>query len=168
MSWQFQAEIGTRPLLVKIAPDLADDDIDAIADLALELRLAGLIAVNTTVGRGDLGLRTPRRAVAALGAGGLSGPPLRARTLAVIRRLYRRTAGSLTLIAVGGIESAEDAWQAVRAGATLIQVYTAFVFHGPGLPTQIVEGLHAKLVANGFANVQDAIGGEHARESPWS
>src|SRR5262245_49167118 len=95
------------PLLVKIAPDLADADIDAVADLALELGLDGIIATNTTIAR--TGLATPERAVAALGAGGVSGAPVRDRALAVLRRLRARVGARLTLISVGGIESADDA-----------------------------------------------------------
>ena len=98
------------PLLVKIAPDLADDDVDAVADLALELGLDGIIATNTTIAR--TGLATPEATVAALGAGGLSGAPLKARSLAVLRRLRARVGARVTLIAVGGIETADDAWAA--------------------------------------------------------
>ena len=105
------------PLLVKIAPDLADGDIDAVADLALELALDGIIATNTTISRADLA--TPEPAVTALGNGGLSGAPLKARSLAVLRRLRARVGTKVTLIAVGGIETADDAWQRIRAGATL-------------------------------------------------
>jgi len=96
------------PLLVKIAPDLADADVDAVADLALELGLDGIIATNTTIAR--TGLRTPAAAVAALGAGGLSGPPVAARALAVLRRLRARVGDRLVLIAVGGVETADDVW----------------------------------------------------------
>src|SRR6202042_3076795 len=105
------ASAGGRrlPLLVKIAPDLADGDVDAIADLALELGLDGIIATNTTIGRSGL-VRDPALGTAA-GAGGLSGAPLRARSLAVLSRLYARTGDRLVLIAAGGIETADDAWE---------------------------------------------------------
>ena len=100
------------PLLVKIAPDLADADVDAVADLALELGLDGIIATNTTVSRD--GLASPPSQVAAAGAGGLSGPPLRARALAVLVRLHARAGDRLVLIAAGGIETPDDAWERLR------------------------------------------------------
>jgi dihydroorotate dehydrogenase len=148
------------PLLVKIAPDLADEDIDAVADLALEAGLAGVIATNTTVAREGLGLRTPRARIEQAGPGGLSGPPLRPRSLAVIRRLHARTAGTLTIVGVGGIESAEHAWEAIRAGASLVQVYTAFAYHGPTLARDINAGLAAKLAASGAARIADVVGAD--------
>jgi dihydroorotate dehydrogenase len=135
------------PLLVKIAPDLSDDNIDEIADLARELGLAGIIATNTTIAR--TGLVTPEPVVAALGAGGLSGAPLGARSLAVLRRLRARCGDSLTLIAAGGIESVDDAWQRLQAGATLVQVYTAFVYEGPLFAHQLARGLAARQRAEG-------------------
>ncbi|MGE0867056.1 MAG: quinone-dependent dihydroorotate dehydrogenase [Kofleriaceae bacterium] len=146
------------PLLVKIAPDLADADIDAIADLALELSLDGIIATNTTIAR--TGLTTPGPVVTAFGAGGLSGAPLAARSLAVLRRVRARVGDRLTLIAVGGISSAQDAWQRIRAGATLIQAYTGFIYGGPGWPRRIQRELAAIVRANGFASVADAIGSD--------
>ena len=131
------------PLLVKIAPDLADADVDAIADLALELGLDGIIATNTTVSRD--GLASPAAEVAAAGAGGLSGPPLRARSLAVLRRLHARAGDRLVLIAVGGIETPDDAWERLQAGATLVQAYTAFVYGGPLWPRRMHAGLARRL-----------------------
>src|SRR5271165_4479819 len=127
------------PLLVKIAPDLADADVDAVADLALELGLDGIIATNTTVSRD--GLASPPSQVAAAGAGGLSGPPLRARALAVLVRLRARTGDRLVLIAVGGIETPGDAWERLRAGATLVQAYTGFIYGGPLWPRRMHAGL---------------------------
>ncbi len=148
-----------RPaLLVKIAPDLSDDDVDAIADLALALGLDGIIATNTTIARD--GLSTPSDRVAALGAGGLSGKPLAARSLAVLRRLRARVGDRLVLISVGGIEDADEAWARIRAGATLVQLYTGFVYGGPLLPSRIARALAIKARAAGFARVQDAIGSE--------
>jgi dihydroorotate dehydrogenase len=133
------------PLLVKIAPDLADDDIDAIADLAVELRLDGIIATNTTVSRA--GLTSSPDEVAAAGPGGLSGPPLRERSLTVLRRLRDRTGGQIVLIAAGGIETADDAWERLEAGATLVQAYTAFVYGGPLWPRRINAALAARARA---------------------
>src|SRR5689334_23364213 len=131
------------PLLVKIAPDLADADVDAVADLALELGLDGIIATNTTTSRD--GLASPAAEVAAAGAGGLSGPPLRARSLAVLRRLHARAGDRLVLIAAGGIETPDDAWERLRAGATLVQAYTAFVYGGPLWPRRMHAGLARRL-----------------------
>jgi dihydroorotate dehydrogenase len=133
------------PLLVKIAPDLADADVDAIADLALELGLDGIIATNTTVSRD--GRASPAAEVAAAGAGGLSGPPLRARALEVVTRLRERAGDRLVLIAVGGIETPDDAWERLRAGATLVQAYTGFVYGGPLWPRRMHAGLARRMKA---------------------
>jgi dihydroorotate dehydrogenase len=126
-------------LLVKIAPDLSNDDVDAVADLALELKLDGIIATNTTISREGL-VSSPDQ-VAAAGAGGLSGAPLKARSLAVLMRLRSRVGDRLTLIGVGGIETADDAWARLSAGADLVQVYTALIYGGPGLPRRLTRGL---------------------------
>lgn len=146
------------PLLVKIAPDLADADVDAVADLALELGLDGIIATNTTIAR--TGLATPEAEVARLGAGGLSGAPLQARSLAVLRRLRARTGGRLALIAAGGIETADDAWERIRAGATLVQAYTGFIYGGPAWPRRLHRGLAAKVRAAGLTSIEEAIGAD--------
>jgi dihydroorotate dehydrogenase len=151
--------VGARrrvPLLVKIAPDLADGDVDAIADLALELGLDGIIATNTTIGRA--GLVSDPGLVEAAGAGGLSGAPLRARSLEVLRRLYRRTGDRLVLIAAGGIGTADDAWERITAGATLIQAYTGFIYGGPGWPRQIQDGLARKVREAGLTSIAEARG----------
>ena len=130
-----EASPGRRvPLLVKIAPDLADADINAVADLALDLRLDGIIATNTTISRA--GLRDSA-AVADAGPGGMSGAPLRGRALEVLRRLHDRTGDRLILIAAGGIESADDARERLAAGATLLQAYTAFIYEGPLWPHRV-------------------------------
>jgi dihydroorotate dehydrogenase len=137
------AEAGrTVPLLVKIAPDLADADIDAIAQLAVETGLDGLVATNTTIGRD--GLATDPAAVAAAGAGGLSGAPLADRSLAVLRRLRERVGEDMVLVSVGGVQTPQDAWARLQAGATLVQAYTAFVYNGPLWPSRMQRGL-AKL-----------------------
>ena len=130
-----------RPVLVKIAPDLADEDVDAIADLATELGLDGIIATNTTVDRSGL---------ASTGVppeGGISGAPLKARSLAVLERLRARAGDGLVLVSVGGIEDAEDAWARLRAGATLVQAYTGFVYGGPGWARRVNRDLAAKMRA---------------------
>lgn len=144
------------PLLVKIAPDLADDDVLAVADLAEKLGLAGIVATNTTIAR--TGLATPSEVVSAAGVGGLSGAPLKARSLEVLRLLRKRVADRLTLVSVGGIEDDADAWQRILHGASLVQLYTGFVYGGPGTPGRIARGLLARARAEGFARVQDAIG----------
>ncbi|NKI43976.1 quinone-dependent dihydroorotate dehydrogenase [Streptomyces physcomitrii] len=144
------------PLLVKIAPDLADEDIDAVADLALELGLDGIIATNTTIGRA--GLSSPGQLTAE--TGGLSGAPLKERSLEVLRRLYTRTGGRLTLIGVGGIETGEDAWQRILAGASLVQGYSAFVYQGPFWSRALHKQLAARLRASGHATLADAVGAD--------
>lgn len=146
------------PLLVKIAPDLADADIDAIADLALELSLDGIIATNTTIGRA--GLTTPESVVNAIGAGGLSGAPLKARALEVLRRLRARVGSRLVLIAAGGIENGEDAWERIRAGATLVQAYTGFIYGGPLWPRRVQRELAAKVRDAGLSSIAEAIGAD--------
>ena len=142
------------PLLVKIAPDLADEDVDQVADLALELGLDGIIATNTTIGRGPLSAEEAERA----GAGGLSGAPLKQRSLLVLRRLHARVGARLLLIGVGGIESAEDALERILAGATLVQAYTGFIYGGLLWPSRLRRELSVLLRARGFANVKDAVG----------
>jgi dihydroorotate dehydrogenase len=138
------------PLLVKIAPDLADEDVDAVADLALELALDGIIATNTTIARA--GLQTAN--VESLGAGGLSGAPLKARSLEVLRRLRTKVGTRITLVAVGGIETADDAWDRLKAGATLIQSYTGFIYGGPMWPRRLQRELAAKLRAAGLTSIE--------------
>jgi dihydroorotate dehydrogenase len=146
------------PLLVKIAPDLADADIDAIADLALELALDGIIATNTTIAR--TGLSTPEANVTALGAGGLSGAPLKARALEVLRRLRARVGTKLVLIAVGGIENGDGAWARIRAGATLVQAYTGFIYVGPLWPRRVQLQLLARVRESGLSSIEQAIGAD--------
>jgi dihydroorotate dehydrogenase len=147
------------PLLVKIAPDLADEDVDALADLALELGLAGIIATNTTVSRSQLASTSAE--VAAAGAGGLSGAPLSPLALHVLRRLRARAGDRLLLVAVGGIETADDAWERILAGATLLQGYTGFIYGGPLWPRRIQRGLARRARAAGFSSIQQAVGTGH-------
>jgi dihydroorotate dehydrogenase len=142
------------PLLVKIAPDLADDDIDRVADLALELGLDGIIATNTTIERTSLSQAEIER----VGAGGLSGAPLKARSLAVLRRLHGRVGSRMLLIGVGGIESAEDVLERILAGATLVQAYTGFIYGGALWPARVRRELARLLRARGFSSVREAVG----------
>ncbi|MET9531749.1 quinone-dependent dihydroorotate dehydrogenase [Streptomyces sp. NPDC006649] len=151
------------PLLVKIAPDLADEDVDAVADLAVELGLDGIIATNTTIARDGLGLRS---APALTGeTGGLSGAPLKERSLEVLRRLHARVGGDLTLIGVGGIETAEDAWQRILAGATLVQGYSAFIYQGPFWARAIHQGLAARLRDSPYATLAEAVGADTRKKA---
>ena len=127
------------PLLVKIAPDLADEDVLAVADLAIATGLDGIVATNTTTGRE--GLTTPAADVAALGAGGLSGAPLTARACAVMRLLRERVGPDLTLVGSGGIDTVEEAAERLAAGATLLQGWTGLVYGGPTWPARLQRGL---------------------------
>ncbi|MGW8375855.1 quinone-dependent dihydroorotate dehydrogenase [Streptomyces sp. ODS28] len=149
------------PLLVKIAPDLADEDVDAVADLAVELGLDGIIATNTTIAREGMGLVADPAVLEE--NGGLSGAPLKQRSLDVLRRLYARVGDRLTLIGVGGIENAEDAWQRILAGATLVQGYSAFIYEGPFWSRAVHKGLAARLAASPYATLAEAVGAEHRK-----
>ncbi|RAK69301.1 quinone-dependent dihydroorotate dehydrogenase [Hymenobacter edaphi] len=128
-----------RPLLLKIAPDLTDSQLDDILDIARETKLSGLVSTNTTISRE--GLVTDAGQVAALGAGGLSGRPLRARATEVIRYLHQRSRGELPIIGAGGIHSAADAQEKLAAGASLVQLYTGFIYEGPALVSRINKAL---------------------------
>jgi dihydroorotate dehydrogenase len=147
-------EETTTPVLVKIAPDLSDSDVDEIADLAVELGLAGIVATNTTVSRD--GLATP--GVDRLGDGGISGPPVARRSAEVLRRLYRRVGDRLVLISVGGIESADDAWDRITSGASLLQGYTGFIYGGGLWAKQIHDGVARRLHEGRFSSLADAVG----------
>jgi dihydroorotate dehydrogenase len=141
------------PLLVKIAPDLDARAVEEIAEVALETQLDGLIVSNTTIGSRD-GLKSRHRNE----TGGLSGAPLFAPSTALLRQMYRLTDGKLTLIGVGGIGSAEEAFEKVLAGASLVQLYTALVYKGPDLIRDIRRGLARLLKTNGFNSVGGAVG----------
>jgi dihydroorotate dehydrogenase len=134
-----QQRAAPRPLLLKIAPDLTDYQLDDILEIARETKLSGLVATNTTISRE--GLHTDASQVAALGAGGLSGKPLRERATEVIRYLHRRADGALPIIGSGGIHSPQAAQEKLNAGASLIQLYTGFIYEGPGLVRKINEQL---------------------------
>jgi dihydroorotate dehydrogenase len=128
-----------KPLLLKIAPDLTDGQLDDIVAIAQEVGLSGLIATNTTIGRDQLA--TPADQVAQIGAGGLSGQPLRARSTEVIRYLRARLGREFVIIGVGGVFTAADAREKLAAGASLVQLYTGFVYEGPGAVGQINRAL---------------------------
>ena len=151
-----QLSSRVSPVLVKVSPDAADDDLLASVDAALEGGAAGLVATNTTVGRH--GLRT---APALTGeTGGLSGAPLRDRANDVCRLLFRHIGGAVPIIGVGGVFTADDAWQRIRSGATLVQLYTALVYEGPSAVGEIVRGLGERLERHGFATLREAIGSD--------
>jgi dihydroorotate dehydrogenase len=155
---ELAAERGdaAKPILVKIAPDLSDPQIDEAVDIAREEGASGIIATNTTISRE--GLRTAADRVAALGAGGISGAPLRERANDIVARIYRRTDGRLPIIGVGGIFTAEDAWQRIRAGASMVQVYTGFIYQGPAIARDINRGLLRRLRSERLTSVADAVG----------
>ncbi|MGY4650428.1 quinone-dependent dihydroorotate dehydrogenase [Mycobacterium sp. URHB0021] len=143
-----------KPVLVKIAPDLSDADVDDIADLAVDLGLAGIVATNTTVSRDGL----VTAGVEELGPGGISGPPVARRSAEVLRRLYRRVGDRLALISVGGIETGDDAWDRITSGASLLQAYTGFVYGGGLWAKHIHDDLARRLHEGGFTSLADAVG----------
>lgn len=145
-----------KPILVKVAPDLTFDALDEILTLAGPRQIAGLVATNTTLERPSQ--PPPQLAAVYAQQGGLSGRPLRARSTDVIRHLYRQTRGRLPIMGVGGIFTAEDAWDKVTAGACLIQLYTGLVFEGPGSVKAVVDGLAQRLRAAGLAGLEQAVG----------
>ncbi len=124
-----------KPILLKIAPDLTNDQLDDIIEIVKATGIDGVIATNTTISRADL--RTPRHAVEAMGAGGLSGSPLKERSTEVIRYIHKKAGGTIPIIGVGGIHSAEDAYDKLKAGASLVQLYTGFIYEGPELVKRI-------------------------------
>ncbi len=140
------------PVFLKIAPDLSDREIAEIAEVAVESRVQAVIATNTTLARD--GLMSSHAAE----AGGLSGAPLFQKSTRVLARLAQETGGALPLIGVGGIDSAETAYQKIKAGASAVQLYSALVYHGMSLVPRIVNGLDALLKRDGFTHISDAIG----------
>jgi dihydroorotate dehydrogenase len=141
------------PVLVKIAPDLTDADLDDILHAAIDTDIAGVIVTNTTIAR-------PADLPAALAqqSGGMSGVPLFAPSTEMLRRAFRLARHAIPLVGVGGIASADDAYAKIRAGASLVQLYTALIYQGPGLVRRIKDGLAARLRADGFTRLEDAIG----------
>jgi dihydroorotate dehydrogenase len=149
-------EPRSKPILVKIAPDLTWEALDEILELVGPRQIAGLVATNTTIARPDTQEPLSRRIYSE--AGGLSGKPLRARSTEVIRHLYCRTRGALPIIGVGGIHTADEAWEKIQAGASLVQVYTGLVYEGPTLVKHIVQELSAKLIQARFSSLTQAVG----------
>ena len=144
------------PLLVKLSPDLEREDLEMIVEVIERLRIDGIIATNTTISRADL--RTDAKRVASFGEGGLSGKPLKDRATRMIADLYQLTDGRIPLIGVGGIFTAEDAWEKIAAGASLLQLYTGFIYQGPRIAEEINQGLAAILAREGFPNLDAAVG----------
>jgi dihydroorotate dehydrogenase len=144
-----------KPLLVKIAPDLNETQLADLVDLCLDLRVDGIIVANTTTARD--GLRTPEATVRSLGAGGISGRPLTERSRALVAAVYRQVQGSLPIIGVGGIMCEEDAWQMIRAGASLVQVYSGLIYGGPGFVAAINRYLAKRLRECG-KTIEEVVG----------
>ena len=157
-----QENQGGKPILVKISPDLGWEAIADILNLAQAYQLAGIIATNTTIRRDLLKtkvIEVTNKAVTEE-AGGISGAPLRQRSTEVIRFIYQQTQGSLPIIGVGGIFTAEDAWEKITAGASLIQVYTGWIYEGPWMVRRIMAGLLQKLEERGLKSISEAVGWE--------
>ena len=146
-----RAKVVGRPLFLKIAPDLTDEAIDAVVDVARDCGTDGLICTNTTIERA---VQHPLAAE----AGGLSGKPLFARSTEVVRRAFRRSGGALPIIGVGGIVDGEDAWKKLCAGASLVQVYSGFIYRGPTLVTEILDTLETKLGELKLDSIAKAVG----------
>ncbi|HUO03922.1 MAG TPA: quinone-dependent dihydroorotate dehydrogenase [Candidatus Binataceae bacterium] len=145
--------ISSRPVLLKLAPDLEPADLFRICDAAMEIRLDGIVATNTTVAREAVG-------VASSHPGGLSGRPLLEKSRAMIREIYNRTGGKMPIVGVGGIVSAEDAWGHIRAGASMVELYTGLIYEGPGLVARIKAGLAGLMKRDGFRSIGEAVGTE--------
>ena len=157
-----QENLSSKPILVKIAPDLGWDAIADVITLAQTYQLAGIIATNTTIRRDILQTQIIKATgkLVSEEAGGISGAPLRQRSTEVIRFIYKETQGKLPIIGVGGIFTAEDAWEKIAAGASLIQVYTGWVYEGPWMVRRILAGLLQKLKERGLTSISEAVGWE--------
>jgi dihydroorotate dehydrogenase len=142
------------PVFLKVAPDLESSDPERIVRSAIDHEIDAIIVANTTISRPPLKSRFAGE------AGGLSGAPLRPLALDALRRFRSVSGGAIPLIAAGGIASAEDAWERIRAGASLVQLYSAMVFEGPGIARRIARGLEQRLAAGGFASIAEAVGSE--------
>ncbi len=150
-----------KPVFVKIAPDMDDSARNEVVDLAIELGLDGIIATNTTIERAPL--TTDGQRVEQIGNGGLSGKPLTSRSREFVSNLYLRAAGRLPIIGVGGIMNGDDAYEMLRAGADLVQVYTGFVYGGPGFVAQIHRRILERMQADGHSTVAEVVGSAHVR-----
>jgi dihydroorotate dehydrogenase len=147
---------NSKPILIKVAPDLSFAALDEILELVGPRQIAGIVATNTTIARPQTGDSKLQRIYSE--TGGLSGRPLRARSTEIIRHLFRQTRGQLPIIGVGGIFNADDAWEKITAGAGLVQIYTGLVFEGPDIAGQIVAGLIQRMKAGGIRSLKEAVG----------
>lgn len=147
---------ASKPILVKVAPDLSFGALDEILELASSRRIAGIVATNTTISRPQTS--APELQQVYSQAGGLSGRPLQARSTEIARHIYRQTRGKLPIVGVGGIFNAADAWEKITAGASLVQVYTGMVYEGPGIAHSIVTGLQTLLEQSGMRELREAVG----------
>lgn len=148
-----------KPVLVKVAPDLSFEALDEILELISSRQIAGIVATNTTISRPQTNDLRSQKVYSE--TGGLSGRPLRARSTEIIRHIFKQTNGKLPVIGTGGIFSADDAWEKITAGASLVQIYTGLVFEGPGLARKIADGLQEKLEMAGMKHLQEAVGLAH-------
>jgi dihydroorotate dehydrogenase len=153
-----QENTEKKPVLVKVAPDLSFEALDEILELVGPRKIAGLVATNTTISRPQASDANVKKIYAEVG--GLSGKPMRTRSTEVVRHLYRQTKGAVPIIGVGGIFTADDAWEKIAAGASLVQIYTGLVYEGPGITRQIVAGLIDRMKARGFSEIRQAVGSE--------
>jgi dihydroorotate dehydrogenase len=147
-----------KPVLVKIAPDNSEEQLAQMAEAIVRSGMSGIIATNTTIGRDGLTDANAHE------TGGLSGRPLTRRSTEVIRSLYTITQGKLPIIGSGGIFTAEDAYEKIRAGASLIELYTALIYRGPGVVREIHRGLRERLKRDGYSRITEAVGADHRRE----
>jgi dihydroorotate dehydrogenase len=145
-----------KPILVKVAPDLSFEALDEIVELAMERGLAGIVATNTTIARPETKDEKAQRVYTE--TGGLSGRPLRERSTEIVRHLYRQTQGKLPIIGVGGVFDADDAWEKIIAGASLIQIYSSLVYRGPWVAKEIVRGLLERMEEEGLKDLRLAVG----------
>ena len=150
-----QNDAAEKPLLIKVAPDLSGSELESILDMAISCGIDGIIATNTTLERPNTTHKVYKE------QGGCSGLPLRQQSTEMIRHIYAYTNGKLPIVGVGGIMNAEDAWEKITAGATLLQAYAGFVFEGPGLTKTIVNGLSKRLKESGYTSIADAVGSSH-------
>ena len=149
-------EVDPKPVLLKIAPDVTDEQLADIISILREIEMSGIIATNTTLSRADL--KTEQGRVEAIGNGGLSGAPLTVRSRMVVKQLHDELKGQVPIIGVGGVMCGEDAWQMILAGASLVQVYTGFIYGGPGMVRDINLHIAKRLSERDFSNVSQAVG----------
>ncbi len=142
--------------MVKVAPDLSFEALDEILELVAPRQIAGIVATNTTISRPETNDSTSQKIYSE--TGGLSGKPLRQRSTEIVRHLHQQTKGRLPIIGVGGIFDADDAWEKITAGASLLQIYTGLVYEGPGIIKEIVAGLVQRLEIAGMKHLREAVG----------